>query len=259
MRKPIIAGNWKMHKTVRETRDFVMRVKDAVARCRSVESVICAPFTSLSALAEAVYGSFLKTGGQNMHWEDHGAYTGEVSGGMLQELGMDYVIIGHSERRAMFAETDVTVNRKVHAAFRYGLKPIVCVGESLDERNAGKTREICRSQADAALLGLDSGQAAAAVIAYEPIWAIGSGRAATANDAGEAAAAIRMRISERFGSKVAAAVRIQYGGGVAPDNIGEFLRHPEIDGALIGGASLQPESFVQLLEEAEKAWFDQNR
>lgn len=249
MRTPIIAGNWKMFKTVKEAVAFVNEVKGK-AEVDGVESVICAPYTQLPALVEAVKGTSLKVGAQNMHWEDSGAFTGEISGVMLQDLGVHYCIIGHSERRAYFADTDETVNKKVHAAFKHGLLPIVCVGESLEEREAGKTKEVCRVQTEAAIRGLSAEQAARTVIAYEPIWAIGTGKTSMADDANEVIAYIRERIADQFGADVAGQVRIQYGGSVKPNNIREFMQRPDIDGALVGGASLEPASYIQLVEGA---------
>ncbi|HEY0827753.1 MAG TPA: triose-phosphate isomerase, partial [Bacilli bacterium] len=178
MRKPIIAGNWKMFKTVGEATAFIEDAKNQ-SNSGEVESVLCAPFTTLPALIEATQGTSLKIGAQNLHWEDNGAYTGEISGVMLKDLGVDYVIIGHSERRAYFAETDETVNKKAHAAFKHGLTPIVCVGEKLEERESGKTQEVCKVQTEGALKGLTAAQVAGMVIAYEPIWAIGTGKSST--------------------------------------------------------------------------------
>lgn len=250
MRTPIIAGNWKMFKTAGEAVSFVNEVKGK-AEIAGVESVICAPFTALPALAEAVKGTSLKIGAQNMHWEESGAYTGEISGPMLQDLGVHYVIIGHSERRAYFAETDETVNKKVHAAFKYGITPIICVGEKLEEREAGQTKEVCRVQTEAALQGLTAEQAAQAVIAYEPIWAIGTGKSSTAEDANEVISYIRERVAAVFGQETADKIRIQYGGSVKPNNIREFMQQPDIDGALVGGASLEAASYIQLVEGAK--------
>lgn len=250
MRTPIIAGNWKMFKTAGEAVSFVNEVKGK-AEIAGVESVICAPFTALPALAEAVKGTSLKIGAQNMHWEESGAYTGEISGPMLQDLGVHYVIIGHSERRAYFAETDETVNKKVHAAFKYGITPIICVGEKLEEREAGQTKEVCRVQTEAALQGLSAEQAAQAVIAYEPIWAIGTGKSSTAEDANEVISYIRERVAAVFGQETADKIRIQYGGSVKPNNIREFMQQPDIDGALVGGASLKAASYIQLVEGAK--------
>jgi len=249
-RTPIIAGNWKMFKTVPEAVAFVEQVKGK-AEAAGVESVICAPFTALPALVEAVKGTTLKIGAQNLHFEDSGAFTGEVSGIMLKDLGVDYVIVGHSERRQYFAETDETVNKKLHAAFKHGLTPILCVGEKLEEREAGRTNEVNRTQTVAALAGLTAEQAAQVVIAYEPIWAIGTGKSSTAADANEAIAYIRSVVGELYGAEVAGKIRIQYGGSVKPNNVAEYLGQPDIDGALVGGASLEPASYVALVEGAK--------
>ncbi|MDO3677305.1 triose-phosphate isomerase [Paenibacillus ehimensis] len=250
MRKPIIAGNWKMFKTVGESLAFVSEVKGK-AEAAGVESVICAPFTNLPALVEAVKGTTLKVGAQNLHFEDSGAYTGEISGVMLKDLGVEYVIIGHSERRAYFAETDETVNKKVHAAFKHGLTPIVCVGEKLEEREAGQTKSVCKVQTEAAFAGLSAEQAAKVVIAYEPIWAIGTGKSSTAADAQDVIGYIRELVAGLYGAETAAAVRIQYGGSVKPSNIAEYMQQPDIDGALVGGASLEPASYIDLIKGAE--------
>jgi len=247
MRKPIIAGNWKMFKTVSETTAFVGDLKDKLANL-GVESIICAPFTDLPALVEAVKGTSIKVGAQNMHWADNGAYTGEISGGMLNELGVEYVIIGHSERRAYFAETDETVNQKLQAALKHGLIPIVCVGEKLEEREANLTKSVVKTQIEAAFYGLSQAQAATVVVAYEPIWAIGTGKSSTSEDANEVIRYIRELITSLFGSKVSQEVRIQYGGSVKPGNIQEYMAMSDIDGALVGGASLDAASFIQLVE-----------
>ncbi|MDQ1911389.1 triose-phosphate isomerase [Paenibacillus sp. GD4] len=250
MRKPIIAGNWKMFKTVQESIAFVNEVKGK-AEVDGVDSVICAPYTNLPALVEAVKGTNLKVGAQNLHWEDNGAYTGEISGVQLKDLGVDYVIIGHSERRAYFAETDETVNKKVIASFKHGLTPIVCVGEKLEEREAGQTKEVCKVQTEAALQGLSAEQAAQVVIAYEPIWAIGTGKSSTADDANEVISYIRQLVAGQFSQQVADQVRIQYGGSVKPNNIAEYMQASDIDGALVGGASLEPASYIALVEGAK--------
>ncbi|MGN7360856.1 triose-phosphate isomerase [Paenibacillus sp. SAF-054] len=250
MRTPIIAGNWKMFKTVPEAKTFIEEVKGK-AEVEGVESVICAPFTNLPALVEAVKGTSIKIGAQNLHFEDNGAFTGEISGEMLKELGVDYVIIGHSERRAYFAETDEIVNKKMHAAFRHGLTPIVCVGEKLEEREAGQTKEVCKVQTEAAFQGLSAEQAAEAVIAYEPIWAIGTGKSSTAQDANEVISYIRDLVKGLYGNDVANKVRIQYGGSVKPENVAEYMGQSDIDGALVGGASLQPVSYIQLAQGAK--------
>ncbi len=257
MRKPIIAGNWKMFKTAAEAVQFIEQVKGR-AESQEVDSVICAPFTSLPALIEAAKGASIGAkgtsigiGAQNLHWEDQGAYTGEVSGAMLKELGAAYVIIGHSERRAYFAETDETVNKKIKAAFKHGLTPIVCVGEKLEEREAGQTKAVCKTQTEAAFSGLSREQAEQTVVAYEPIWAIGTGKSSTAEDANEVIGYIRGVLAGLFGSAAAENIRIQYGGSVKPANIREFMSQPEIDGALVGGASLDPDSYVALVEGAK--------
>ncbi|WP_274648549.1 triose-phosphate isomerase [Paenibacillus humicola] len=250
MRKPIIAGNWKMFKTVSEASQFFADVKGK-AEVDGVESVICAPFTALPALVEAAKGTSIAIGAQNLHFEDSGAYTGEISGVMLKDLGVKYVIIGHSERRAYFAETDETVNKKVHAAFKHGLTPIVCVGEKLEEREAGQTKDVCKVQTEAAFQGLSADQAAEVVIAYEPIWAIGTGKSSTSEDAEDVIAYIRGIVEGLYGAATAAAVRIQYGGSVKPGNIREYMAQPDIDGALVGGASLEAASYIQLVEGAK--------
>ncbi|NBI27702.1 triose-phosphate isomerase [Chengkuizengella marina] len=250
MREPIIAGNWKMFKTVSEAQAFINEVKGR-AEIDGVESVICAPFTNLPALVEAVKGTKIKVGAQNLHWEESGAFTGEISGAMLEDLGVNYVIIGHSERRAYFAETDETVNKKVHASFKYNLTPIVCVGEKLEEREAGQTKEVCKLQVNEAFRGLSKEQAAQVVVAYEPIWAIGTGKSSTAEDANEVITYIREQLIALFDVETANHVRIQYGGSVKPNNVREYMNQLSIDGALVGGASLDPNSFTQLVEGAK--------
>ncbi|MGG1518777.1 triose-phosphate isomerase [Paenibacillus oryzisoli] len=248
-RTPIIAGNWKMFKTVSEAVSFVNEVKGSTVA--GVESVICSPFTNLPALVEAVKGTDLHVGAQNLHFEDNGAFTGEISGVMLKDLGVEYVIIGHSERRAYFAETDEIVNKKVVAAFKHGLKPILCVGEKLEEREAGQTKDVCKVQTEAAFAGLSAEQAAQVVIAYEPIWAIGTGKSSTAADAQDVIGYIRELVKGLYGETVAEVVRIQYGGSVKPNNIAEYMAQPDIDGALVGGASLESASYIQLVQGAK--------
>jgi len=248
MRKPIIAGNWKMHKILSEATGFVEQVKGSVPSPEKIDSVVCAPFLFLERLVSLSKDSNLKIGAQNMHFEEKGAYTGEVSPIALKDLGVDYVIIGHSERREMFAETDETVNKKVHAAFKNGLSPIVCVGETLNEREAGITNDVVGSQIEKGLADLSEEQAKQVVIAYEPIWAIGTGKSSSAADADEVCGYIRQVIEKMYSNDVADAVRIQYGGSVKPENIAEYMAQPNIDGALVGGASLEPDSFLKLLE-----------
>jgi len=239
-----------MFKTVPEATAFIADIKGK-AEVEGVESVICAPFTNLPALVEAVKGTKIKIGAQNLHFEDSGAFTGEISGVMLKDLGVDYVIIGHSERRAYFAETDEIVNKKVHAAFKHGLTPIVCVGESLEERESGKTNDVCKVQTVGAFAGLTAEQAKEVVIAYEPIWAIGTGKSSSASDANEACSYIRSVIRDLYNDEVAQAIRIQYGGSVKPENVREYMAESDIDGALVGGASLQPASYIALVEGAK--------
>jgi triosephosphate isomerase (TIM) len=248
MRKPIIAGNWKMHKTLSEAVSFVEEVKGLIPSAEKVDSVICAPALFLERLVQAVQGTDLKIGAQNMHFAESGAYTGEISPVALKDIDVTYVIIGHSERREMFAETDETVNKKVMAAFTHGLTPIVCCGETLEQRESGQTNEIVGAQVEKALEGLTEEQAKQVVIAYEPIWAIGTGKSSTAEDANAVCGHIRSVIAKKFSQEVADAVRIQYGGSVKPNNIKEFLAQEHIDGALVGGASLEPQSFLQLVE-----------
>ncbi len=248
-RTPIIAGNWKMFKTAADAASFVKEVGNK-ADVAGVEAVICAPFLALPTVVEAVKGTSIQVGAQNLHFADNGAFTGEISGPMLAAAGVKYVIIGHSERRAYFAESDEIVNKKTHAAFKHGLTPIVCVGESLEEREAGQTKSVCDTQTKGAFVGLSAEQAKEVVIAYEPIWAIGTGKSSTAEDANEVIAYIRSVVDGLYGTEVAAAIRIQYGGSVKPGNIKEYMSQPDIDGALVGGASLEPGSFVELVEGA---------
>ncbi|KZO00267.1 triose-phosphate isomerase [Pseudobacillus badius] len=248
MRKPIIAGNWKMHKTAAEAKSFAEEVKSLVPDASIVDSVICAPALFLEQLVQTVQESDVEIGAQTMHFEENGAFTGEISPKALADIGVKYVIIGHSERREMFNETDETVNKKVRAAFKFNMTPIVCCGETLEQRENGETNSFVAGQIEKALAGLTAEQAGEAVIAYEPIWAIGTGRSSTAEDANAVCAHIRQTVAEQFSQETADQVRIQYGGSVKPANIGEFMAQPDIDGALVGGASLEPASFLQLLE-----------
>ncbi|KZE64389.1 triose-phosphate isomerase [Fictibacillus phosphorivorans] len=248
MRKPIIAGNWKMNKTLTEARSFVEEVKGLVPSAETVDSVICAPALFLDSLADEAEGTPLAIGAQNMHFEESGAFTGEISPVMLKDLNVQYVILGHSERRELFGETDELVNQKTHAAFKHGLTPIVCVGETLEQREADKTKDVVKEQTEKGLSGLTDEQMKQTVIAYEPVWAIGTGKTASSEDANEVCAYIRSVVAEQFSQNVADAVRIQYGGSVKPDNIKELMGMSDIDGALVGGASLEPKSYLQLLE-----------
>lgn len=245
MRKPIIAGNWKMHKTIAEALEFVNEVKDRVNNDK-VEAVICAPFTLLKDLKQATKGTNIKIGAQNMHFEEKGAFTGEISPLMLKELDMDYVVIGHSERRQYFNETDETVNKKVLKALEVGIDPILCVGETLEEREAGNTKDVCKVQVEKALENVSKEDLAKVVIAYEPVWAIGTGKTATSKQANDVISYIREVIASAYG-EVANKVRIQYGGSVKPSNVVEIMEQSDIDGALVGGASLQPADYIALV------------
>jgi triosephosphate isomerase (TIM) len=248
MRKPIIAGNWKMNKTLAEAKSFAEEVKGLVPAPEKMDSVICAPALFLQSLLEVTEGSNVKVGAQNMHFEESGAFTGEISPKALADLGVHYVIIGHSERREMFNETDESVNKKTLAAFKYNVTPIVCCGETLEQRENGETNQLVGDQVAKALAGLTDEQVKHTVIAYEPIWAIGTGKSSTSQDANDVCAHIRQVVATQFSQDVADAVRIQYGGSVKPENIKEYMAQPDIDGALVGGASLEAQSFLQLLE-----------
>ncbi len=245
MRKAIIAGNWKMNKTPDEAAALIEELKPLVADAQA-EVVVCPPFVCLETAARAVRGSNIRLGAQNVHFEKGGAYTGEVTTGMLGALGVEYVIIGHSERRQYFAETDETVNKKVKASLEAGLVPIICVGETLEQREKGVTAEVVRMQTKLALEGLDAGQVAGLVIAYEPIWAIGTGKTATSEDANETIKCIRNAVAEVFQS-ASENVRIQYGGSMNPKNASELMAMSDIDGGLIGGASLRAEDFSKVV------------
>lgn len=248
MRKPIIAGNWKMHKTGPEGVQLLQELKMLTADVKDVEIVVCPPFTALEKVAEAVLGTKIKLGAQNMYFEDKGAFTGEVSPAMLRALNCSYVIIGHSERRQYFAETDETVNKKVKAAIKSKLIPIVCVGETLDERQSGATEKKVEKQVKGALADLSPEAAADIVIAYEPIWAIGTGKTASSDDANSVCGFIRKVVAGMYGDSSAAKMRIQYGGSVKPDNISDLMGKSDIDGALVGGASLEADSFSKLVK-----------
>jgi len=247
MRKPIIAGNWKMHKIPSQTVSLINELKPLVKDAQ-VEVVVCPPFVCLPAAKEALSGSNIKLGAQNMHWEEQGAFTGEVAPGMLKELDVEYVIIGHSERRQYFGETDEMVNKKVLSAVAHNLIPIICVGETLEQREQGITEEVVDKQTRAALEGLNADVAHRVVIAYEPIWAIGTGKTASSNDANEVIGYIRKVVGEVLGSQAAQQMRILYGGSVKPENAAELMGMPEIDGALVGGASLKAQDFAKIVK-----------
>lgn len=237
-----------MNKTLSEATAFLEEVSNLIPKQDVIDTVVCAPALFLDQLVQAAKGTDVKIGAQNMHFEESGAFTGEISPIALADLGVSYVILGHSERREMFNETDEAVNKKAHAAFARGLTPIVCCGETLEQREAGETNDFVGSQIEKGLAGLSDDQLKQAVIAYEPIWAIGTGKSSSAQDANEVCAHIRSVVADRFSNEAAAAIRIQYGGSVKPENIKEYMAQPDIDGALVGGASLKPDSFLQLLE-----------
>lgn len=247
MRTPIIAGNWKLNKTQAEAEALARQVAAGAKQAKGVEVVLCPPYTALEAVRRAIQTTAVQLGGQDMFWEASGAYTGEVSGPMLLDAGCSYVIIGHSERRQFFGETNETVNRKVKAALAAGLKPIVCVGETLPEREAGKVESIVSEHVRMGLAGLSPEQLSKVVVAYEPVWAIGTGKTATPEQAQEVHHLIRRLLTEMAGSQVAETMRIQYGGSVKPDNVKQLMAQPDIDGALVGGASLKSDSFLALV------------
>ena len=249
MRKPIIAGNWKMYKTRDEVLQFVLPVANELPSKDLVDSVICAQFTALRCLTKR-QGENLRIGAQNVHFAEEGAFTGEIAPKMLVDAGVKYVIIGHSERRAMFNETDESVNKKIHAAFNHGLTPILCVGEMLEHRENNQTETVIKEQIVKDLEGLTSKQVEELVIAYEPIWAIGTGKTATPEVADETCGFIRETVKELYGDAVSEAIRIQYGGSVKVNNIKELMAKPNIDGALIGGASLEADNFIYFVEAA---------
>ncbi|MTI66386.1 MAG: triose-phosphate isomerase [Firmicutes bacterium] len=246
MRIPIIAGNWKMNKTVTEGLNLVKELK-GVEENTDVEVVVCPPFLHLSEVKNELKNTDIKIGAQNMHWEKNGAYTGEVSPEMLSEMGIDYVIIGHSERREYFNETDETVNKKIKSAIDYGIKPIVCVGETLDEREAKKANEKVKKQILKGFEGIDKEDMKNIVIAYEPIWAIGTGKTASSKEANEMISFIRNIVKEKYGLDISEELRIQYGGSVKPHNVIEIMNETDIDGALVGGASLKAKDFKEII------------
>ncbi len=252
MRQPIIAGNWKMYKTHTEAVAFVKELAPALAPFSQVERVVCPPFIALAGVSEALAGTGIEVGAQSMHWEAQGAFTSQVAPTMLQGL-VRYVIIGHSECRQYLNETDETVNKKVKAALAYGLKPIIAVGESLTQFEAGQTDAVVTGQVRAALAGVDAANLNNIVMAYEPIWAIGTGKNASSEIANRVVGLVRNTLAELYGKPAAETVRIQYGGSVKPDNMVEYMSQPEIDGALVGGASLKVADFTRLIELAAQA------
>lgn len=246
MRKAIIAGNWKMNKTPQEGAKLVEELK-ALAKDANCDVVVCPPYVCLGAALKAAAGSNVKVGAQNCYFEDSGAFTGEIAPAMLEAMGVEYVIIGHSERREYFNETDETVNLKVKLALQHNLVPIICCGETLEQREAGITKTLVQYQMNAALSGLTNEQVKTCVIAYEPIWAIGTGKTATDEDANQVIGYIRKQVEADFGKEVADAVRIQYGGSMKPANVKGLMAQPEIDGGLVGGASLKAEDFAAIV------------
>jgi triosephosphate isomerase len=253
MRTPFLAANWKMYKTVHEAVAFIKEFRSLVKDVLDVEIVVAPPFTALHSAVEAAHGSTIGIAGQNLHWEREGAFTGEISAGMLKEAGAEYAIIGHSERRRLFGETDQTVNRKLTAALASQLTPIVCIGETLDERDASQTLDVLDRQIKQGFDGISGDQIASLVIAYEPVWAIGTGRNATPAQAGEAHAHIRARLRQWFGGPAAEQCHILYGGSVKPDNIRELASLEDVDGALVGGASLDVRSFFEIVTRSRPA------
>jgi len=249
-RKPIVAGNWKMNKTVAEAVALVQEMKLDIVACKGVEVVVCPPFTALQAVGTAITGTEIGLGAQNMHWEKSGAFTGEVSAEMLRELYCHYVIIGHSERRSLFGETDETVNRKVKTALASNLRPIVCVGETLVQRQAGQTAAVVTTQIQTGLQGIGPDGMKALVVAYEPVWAIGTGLTATPAQAQEVHQLIRGLLKKMADDKIAQGIRIQYGGSVKAANAKELFSQPDIDGGLIGGAALDAASFMSIVKAA---------
>ena len=253
MRIPFIAGNWKMFKTVHEAVVFVKELKSVVKEMTGVEIVVAPPFTAVHAVAEAARNSNIGVSAQDVYWEREGAFTGEISPGMVKEAGAEYAIVGHSERRRLFGETDAIVNRKTLAAFGAGLVPIVCIGETLEERERGETLAILDRQIKQGLEQVTGDQIAELVVAYEPVWAIGTGRTATAQQAGEAHAHIRTRLRQWFGAPAAELCHVIYGGSVKPDNIRELIAEADVDGALVGGASLELRSFADIVARSRSA------
>jgi triosephosphate isomerase len=250
-RKPIIAGNWKMNKSVAESKDLASDIKRELAECRDVDVVLCPPFTSLAAVGEALDATAIKFGAQNMHWESDGAYTGEISANMLRSIYCHYVILGHSERRSYFGETDEIVNKKTKAALAGNLIPIVCVGETLEERKSERHKEVVKTQLLGSLAEVGADDLKRVIIAYEPVWAIGTGEVATPEQAQEMHAFIRSVLAEMADDGVAQTIRIQYGGSMKPANAAELLAQTDIDGGLIGGAALEARSFVELVRIAQ--------
>jgi triosephosphate isomerase len=251
MRKFVIAGNWKMFKTNTEAEQLATALKSKIAEIEKTGMIVCPPATALSTVAAAIEGSKIGLGAQNMYWEDEGAYTGELSSAMIKSSGATYVIIGHSERRQYFGETNDTVNKKVHQALKTNLNPIVCIGESLEERASGVTKDVVGAQLDGGLKDVSADQMAKIIIAYEPVWAIGTGKTATPEQAQDVHAFIRSKLQTMYDAATSSSVVIQYGGSVKPANASDLLKQEDIDGALVGGACLEADSFTEIIKAAE--------
>ena len=251
-RKTIIAGNWKMNKTASETKQFAEELKAILPKAKWCDVLVCVPSVNIPAAIRAFKDMRVSVGAENLFYEKSGAYTGEVSAEMLKDLGVKYVIIGHSERRQFFGETDITVNKKVHAALEVGLHPIICVGESLEQRELGVTMDLISLQVKSALAGVSAEKLRKCVIAYEPVWAIGTGKTATPEQAGEVCTFIRATIRHIYGARIARSITIQYGGSMNPGNAAALLSQPDIDGGLIGGAALKPDQFVEIINAANQ-------
>lgn len=250
MRKPIIAGNWKLNNTSKEALELVTLLKRDLIDIEAVDIVVCPVFTVLAEVKDVLFETNIGVGAQNLYWEDAGAFTGEVSAPMIKDTGAQYVIIGHSERRQFFGETNETVNKKIKAALKHGLTPIVCVGEVLAEREANKTFDVIKNQCDGSFANLSKEEFEKMVIAYEPVWAIGTGKTATPEQAQEVHQFIRQWIQKQYGEHTASALRIQYGGSVKAENIAELMAKPDIDGALVGGSSLKADSFTKIIKNS---------
>lgn len=251
-RKTIIAGNWKMHKTASETKAFAEQLKSSLPRAKRCSIVLCVPYVDIPIAAKLLKDSRIAVGAQNLHWEERGAFTGEISASMLADLDVKYVIVGHSERRNQFQESDLIVNKKIHAALDAGLRPILCVGEDLSQRELGVTMEFIAYQIKAALAGVTPEEMRRVIIAYEPIWAIGTGNTATPEQAGEVCSAIRSMLRKLYGARIARSTTIQYGGSMNEKNAGELLAQEDVDGGLIGTAALSEENFLKIIQTANQ-------
>jgi triosephosphate isomerase len=248
-RRPLVAGNWKMHRTAGEAVELIRQLREHLVPGRA-EVMVAPPFTALAAAKHALEGTPILLGAQNVHWENQGPYTGEISAAMLREAGCQLVIVGHSERRQLFGETDATVSKKIRAVLKHGMRPVVCIGETLSERDGGRTLEVCTRQLEGSLVGVAVEEMGELSLAYEPVWAIGTGRNATPGQAQEVHAHVRQTLVRRFGRPVGEAIRLLYGGSVKAENAAELLAEPDVDGALVGGASLKAEEFAAIVAAA---------